>query len=233
MEESSGMEKSTEERQIQFNEIDHSKEYLYDAIGITLEELEKYEKEVSNDSTETLMMKLGFTEKEIIEALEETQTLSEIIVLLWEARGKKEVSVKKYIATAVLIAKMGRKIEKEKIRAFLSSLPERTQTMQVIKVDIDEKKAIELIKSHGTEIWAGNQKCKEWKKKHGSSKGCPSELGCHKLLLIIHTVEMANMWNPTSFQDFLERDMWIKTTIKQILEAKNLKTLDKISASMP
>ena len=201
------------EKKIDLNRVDHSKERLFETIGISrLEFLENVQKIYEENKPQELADKLGFSASEVIEALENTQKLSEAIVDLWKDKGRQEISLKEFIQTAVLIKSMKKSPE------MLVPLAEKALLEELV----------EIVESHGSRVLMNTSPCEEWRKNHLSCKGCPSELGCRKMNLITRCLKMKMSYEPKSFEDFLSTEKWTREKIDEILKAKDINQLNKI-----
>jgi hypothetical protein len=201
------------ERKIDLNRIDHSKERLFETIGISrLEFLEDIQKIQEENKPEELADKLGFSADEVIEALKNTQKLSEAIVRLWKNKGRQKISLKEFIQTAVLINRIKNSPE------MLLPLAKKAFL----------KEMQELIESHGSQLMIDTPECEQWVKTHQNCKGCPSEFGCLKFNMITRCLAIKDQYEPKSFQDFIQMEKWIRKKIDKILKAKDINELNKI-----
>jgi len=201
------------EKKIPLDKIDHTKEELSETIGISkLEFLENVHKVYQEDKPEKLIEKLGFSANEVIEALENTQKLSEAIAMLWKNKGRTEISVKEFAQTLVLLRSIRKSPE------MLLSLEE--------KVLLEE--LVEIVESHGSRVLMNTIDCEQWIKTNQNCKGCPSELGCLRLKLIARCLEVKMEYEPRSFEDFLAMKKWTREKIDEILKAEDINQLNKI-----
>ena len=202
-----------EEKKIPLDKIDHTKQRISEAIGIPhLEFLENVQKIYTEDSPETLSEKLGFSIEKIIMALNNTKRLSEAIKVLWKDKGRKEISLKEFIQTFILI----------------KSIRESPEMISSMAKKLFLQELIEIVKSHGNQVLIDTPNCEHWMKTHQDCKSCPSELGCSKLNLITRCLTIKMSYEPRSFEDFLAMEKWIREKIDEILEANNISQLEKI-----
>jgi hypothetical protein len=201
------------EKKIPLDRIDDTKEQIHEAIGIPLQEFFKnFQKISTEDSLETLSEKLGFSVEKIIMALINTQKFSEAIKVLWKDKGRKEISLKEFIQTLILI----------------KSIRESSEMLFLMTEKLLLQKLAELIKSHGNQVLIDTPDCEHWRETHPNCKGCPSDLGCMKLNLIIRCLAIKGSYEPKSFKDFLAMEKWLQERINEILKANNISELKKI-----
>jgi len=199
---------------IPLDKIDHGQRAIFDAIGITKEEFEKYKKELEK-TLKTEISELGFSETEISEACKYAEYSTEATVYLWKIRGRSEISIKEFLLTTHLVTSFMRNVEKisDPVNRLVSVLAMRAE---------------KIVKEHGDQPLIGKPESEKWLTEHGSCKGCPSEVACGKVKLISIILHTPQIYEPNSFQDFLEMQKWMKETINKILGAKTLKELENI-----
>jgi len=234
-----------EERMIDLGKIDHGQQYFHDAIGIPFEEYERCFQEISNYKPLRIQMeldKLGFSKEEIVKSSKNAQYDSEAVMELWKRRGREKISLKEFILTVKLVQKAYREkgilgileiktIEIEGSEGILK----RTAIDKINEglIERTRKRVIEFVRDRGIQVWKGTASCDKWLSEHGTSRGCPSELGCAKAILIMNVVIKMTQDQPRSLKNFVEIHLSINMTIAgmelitEILAAKSLKELEK------
>lgn len=212
-----------EERKIVLDQINHERENLHETIGIPLEEYDQCVQGIGNNTPLKRRMEmegLGFSKEELMKTWEDSRSISEAIVKLWKKRGRTEISLKEFVYTAMLVrsAKPREGLEIPEIRGLLEGL-----ISEIVAEDV-----VKRVKEHGDQVLVGTPHCEKWREEHGGSQGCQSELGCRKVEHILRALNVKRRYRPRSFNDFLEMEKWIKRAVDEILEAKNLKELNKI-----
>ncbi len=80
---------------------------------------------------------------------------------------------------------------------------------------------IDLIKQEtGNEPQYDQPTCLIWNADHKNCKDCPSALPCCQLLSLLIVTLQGSQYQPTSFQDALDRDNRVANTMDKILHAK-------------
>jgi len=193
------------EKKIKLEELDHSKEFLHETIGISAEEFSEvfWEELKKNKTLEKLIDKLKISLEEIVEISFRVKTISQIAAEIWKRRGKKRISLKTFIQTVILV---------------LSAI-------EVFRKFKDElRNLIEMVRAEGTEVALGTSDCREWLNSQQSCEECPFILGCQKIfLLYICFSKKAFFFNPLwDLSGCTERE------IKKILKATTLEQLEKL-----
>jgi len=202
-----------EEKKIPLDRIDHTKQEINEAIGITrLELLESVQEISSKDNPETLIKKLGFSIEEILVALNNAQKVSKAIEVLWKSRGRKEISLREFIQTFILI----------------NTVKESPEMLALMGKKLLLYELVELVKSHGNQVLIDTPDCGRWTKTHRNCKGCPSEIGCKKINLITRCLDVKTKYQPKSFEDFLAMEKWIRERIDEILKATDINQLEGV-----
>jgi len=86
----------------------------------------------------------------------------------------------------------------------------------------------ELVRSLGDEVWIHTARCQIWKAKHPNCCGCPSELGCGKVVHLLGVVCHSMTYQPTSFEDYQKMENRITELQQRILKAKTPEELRAI-----
>ena len=85
-----------------------------------------------------------------------------------------------------------------------------------------------LVEQNGDKVGLDTQECVIWKLKHPNCFGCPSELGCGKVVHIMLLMMIPMTYKPNSFDDFSKMHQRISELQVQVLKTDNLETLKKI-----
>lgn len=202
------------EKKIPLDKIDHTKEELNETIGLSkLEFRENLYRIYQKETPETLIEKLGFSIEEIVKALNNSRKFSEAIQFLWRNKGRKEISLREFLETAVLLKGI-----RESPEIIVPSLA----------IEQIHQKIKELVETHGNQVSIDTDECKRWIEKNQNCKDCASEIGCLKFVMINHCLLVRAQYTPKSFEDFLSMEKWIRETIDKILKAKTIDELNKI-----
>jgi DNA-binding transcriptional MerR regulator len=201
------------EKKIPLDKIDHTKEKLRETIGLSKEEYQKSLSQIHGETSERLLEKLGFSIEEIVKALNNSRKFSEAIQFLWRNKGRKEISLREFLETAVLLKGI-----RESPEIIVPSLA----------IEQIHQKIKELVESHGNQVWIDTDECKRWIEKNQNCKDCASEIGCLKFVMINHCLLVRVQYTPKSFEDFLSMEKWIRETVDKILKAKTVDELSKI-----
>lgn len=222
---SEGDEKMAE-RRISIDQIDHTKGMLYETVGISSAEFDSYAQETYNNYTpETLIKHLGFSIGELREAFRNTGQTSKAISNLWEKRGKREISLREFVQTFLLL------------HQFVFSGPSIAivieEAIETKELKDPNENIIKLVTRRGTPVLQGTPVCEAWLETHKDSQGCPSELGCKKVRLILRVLDLRDNYKPKSKIASIKKYWWTMKTINTILKAKDLEELKTISDSIP
>ncbi len=86
----------------------------------------------------------------------------------------------------------------------------------------------ELVELNGDSVGMREPVCVIHKQDHPNCEGCPSELGCGKLVRVKMVNLIPTPYHPLTYKDFKEMDNRIQSLIDQILKAKTKEELNKI-----
>jgi len=86
----------------------------------------------------------------------------------------------------------------------------------------------ELIQSKGDSVGMHEPVCVIWKADHENCIGCPSELGCDKMVKMLATMMIPMMYSPKNFEDYQSMIHHIESLNNRILDAKTLEELNLI-----
>ena len=87
---------------------------------------------------------------------------------------------------------------------------------------------VQMIEKLGDKVAIDTKDCILWGSEHPNCFGCPSELGCAKLVSIKLVAIMPLMYQPASFEDFQKMSHRIEELTQRILNAKTPKELKEI-----
>jgi hypothetical protein len=230
------------EKTIKLKEIDHTKENVDEAIGMTEEEFSQCIKEITSypDSMfkEKVDKLLGFKREEIIEAIKNSGSEIESIVSLWQGR-KEEITLYEFTLTLVLIRKTIIEQRKEslghspgeQLMRIVTSLSEKVINESAESAN---NKLKNLIEENGTKVLENTPACEKWKKEHNnSSEGCPGHLGCAKLYILTDLLGYLSSHPARFAKNPIQNAIWVNavvetfTIVTKILAAKDLDELDK------
>ena len=86
----------------------------------------------------------------------------------------------------------------------------------------------EMVEQHGDSVASRTKVCVLWKMEHPNCFGCSSELGCCKVLKLVHVMTIYSMYEPKSFDDFEKMHQRITKLNKLILNTRTIEELNAI-----
>jgi len=112
----------------------------------------------------------------------------------------------------------------------LSILRDQTQKIRRNKMEdfkpMDELR--KLVEENGDEVGQGSTECDLFHVDHTNCDGCKYNLGCAKLSHLGLIMLLPAMYNPTSFDDFLNMTQKMTNLQKRVMEAKSMEELKGI-----
>ena len=86
----------------------------------------------------------------------------------------------------------------------------------------------EIVILNGDSVEMGEPTCVLWKADHPNCRGCPSGLGCRKVVMLGLVLLSSSAYTPTSYDDFVKMTDRISGLHKRIIEAKTEEELEEI-----
>ena len=86
----------------------------------------------------------------------------------------------------------------------------------------------ELVSARGDKVSIHTQECILWKLEHSNCFGCPSELGCGKVVHLMLLMMLPMMYKPSNFEDFQKMQQRITELQDRVLQAQTADELKEI-----
>jgi cobalamin biosynthesis Mg chelatase CobN len=214
-----------EGKEIDLDQIDHSKINILEALGISKEELERAAKERSLPNAVKNISNI-FSPEELREALEKSLTISEVITYLWKKKGRTRIKVEEALATLIVLKELEKLEKRQKEEEELRDIVR----MVLLLLFKDERLAFFLAPVILSKIKEEKERLKKIvtlvkEREEGEED---EELTFIKVDLI----REIEGWNPIvhpdvrpEFEAYVRN--WKEKTIQKILEAKSIGELKK------
>jgi hypothetical protein len=210
------------EKRINIDKIDHSKDLIWEALGISEEEFKLALEEVSiRDMVASVAN--NFSEEELLEALKRCSIYSEAIAFLWKRKNRTYITLEEFLSTFIALKELKKFKEEKEL--------EDTVRMVLFILFRDEGIAFALTPILTAKLIAEQEIFKEVVKlvrERGEGKDEDEKTTSIKIDLIREIQRLKPSVAPevkAEFEEYLRR--WKEGMIQKILKAKNIQELKK------